>query len=138
MSKKIWDYDTCYKEASKYTTKSEFAKNNRRAYRVAAKNGWFNDYTWFIETRKPSGYWNRKTSYAAAKKCKTRAELSKKYVSAYMIARKNGWLDDYTWLMTEHDARSAGHRGPLKWTYDTCYDAAEKCSYKEEFRQKNI
>ena len=43
---KKWNYDTCFAEAKKYKTRSEFNKKRSRAYDVARRNGWLADYTW--------------------------------------------------------------------------------------------
>ena len=43
-----WTYEKCYDEAKKYKTRTEFRKNRYSAYIVAFKNGWVDDYTWFI------------------------------------------------------------------------------------------
>ena len=45
--KRKWVYETCYEEAKKYNSKSDFRKETNRAYEVARENGWLNDYTWF-------------------------------------------------------------------------------------------
>lgn len=44
---KKWNYDTCYAEAKKYTTKTAFGKGSSGAYDVARRNGWLSDYIWF-------------------------------------------------------------------------------------------
>lgn len=47
---------------------------------------------------KPWGYWNRDTVYQLAKGCSSRGELKNKNSRAYLLARENGWLDDYDWF----------------------------------------
>ena len=45
---------------------------------------------------KPIGYWKiRINNENAAKQCRNRSEFSKKFESAYKIAIKNGWIDEY-------------------------------------------
>lgn len=63
------------------------------AYKVALKNGWLDDYTWFISKQKPSGYWNYETCYQEALKYNSRWEFAKGCNSGYQVACKNGWLD---------------------------------------------
>lgn len=46
-----WNYDSCFKEASKYTTRGEFGTKSARAYVIAYQNGWINDYVWLIDKR---------------------------------------------------------------------------------------
>lgn len=48
MANTKWDYDTCYAEARKYTTRNEFQKNSGGAYKAALDKGWLNDYYWFL------------------------------------------------------------------------------------------
>jgi len=38
-----WNYDTCKKEASKYTNIKDFAKKHR-AYALSKKNGWLIEF----------------------------------------------------------------------------------------------
>ena len=76
---------------------------------VARKRGWLRDYTWLIiEPLEPHNKkWNYETCFAEAKKYKTRSEFNKKRSGAYDVARRNGWLADYTWMpdLTESDAK---------------------------------
>lgn len=47
-----WNERTCYEEALKWETKSDFQyKGSGAAYRVARKNGWLKNYTWFKSYR---------------------------------------------------------------------------------------
>ena len=46
---KKWYKENVFKEARKYQTRSEFQKGCPGAYRVARKNGWLDEMTWFIE-----------------------------------------------------------------------------------------
>ena len=93
-----WTRERCYDEAKKYRTNKEFRKDNNSAYAISVRNGWIVDYTWFEELAKPKGYWTRETCYYEAKKYNSRAEFSRECATAYEVARKNGWLDDYTWF----------------------------------------
>lgn len=125
-----WTHDTCYEEAKKYKTRSEFAKKAGAAYRIARQNGWSNEYTWFLDIVKPSGFWTYETCYEEAKKYNTRAEFSKKSQTAYQLARREKWLDDYTWFISE--ATPAGF-----WTYEKCYEAAKKYKTRDEFNKND-
>jgi hypothetical protein len=46
---------------------------------------------------------------------------------AYNIARKNGWLDSYTWFSISKTTK--------KWTYETCYNEAKKYTTRNEFKK---
>lgn len=92
-----WSYEACYKEAQKYKTRSEFIKNNERAYRVSLKNNWINNYTWLRTGRFIK--WTYETCYEEAKKYKTRVEFERNSGGAYRVSLRNNWLDNYTWMI---------------------------------------
>ena len=125
-----WTYETCYEEAKKYKTRSEFAKKAGAAYRIARQNGWSDEYIWFMDIIKPCGFWNYETCYVEAKKYMTRAEFSEKSQTAYQVARRNKWLDNYSWFVSE--STPAGF-----WTYEKCYEAAKKYKTRDEFNKKD-
>lgn len=128
-SKVKWTYKTCYDEAKKYKTRSEFAKKAGAAYRTARKNGWFDEYTWFIDIVKPTGYWTYETCFEEARKYKTRWHFSKGCQTAYQRAKKEKWIDDYTWFVS--DSTPAGY-----WTYEKCYVEAKKYRTRTELNKK--
>lgn len=119
-----WDnYEHCYEEAKKYMNRRRFQKGCTSAYMKALKNGWINDYTWFLEKQKHN-YWNRDTCYEEAKKYKSRSEFQRQSKGAYLFALKAGWLDDYTWFK------------PLTgfWTYEACKVEAAKYERRSQFK----
>ena len=89
-----WNKETCYEEAKKYSTRSEFKKGCDRAYNVACKNGWIDDYDWFKRPIVYNKKWTYETCYEEAKKYSTRNEFKKGCGSAYNVACKNGWMDE--------------------------------------------
>ncbi len=128
IAKNKWTDKTCYDEARKYKTRGEFAESNGSAYDVARRNGWLEDYTWFEEIQKPSGYWdNYDNCYNAALKCKNKSEFNKKFNRACVIAKKNGWMKDYTWLNIKRIAHNK------KWDCRTVYEEARKYNTRKEF-----
>lgn len=44
---KYWNYERCYNEAEKYSSKDEFQKGNASAYNSSKRNNWLDDYDWF-------------------------------------------------------------------------------------------
>ncbi|GEM_PF-430402 len=96
-----WTKETCREEALKYSTRSGFQKYAGSAYVVSRQNGWLDDYDWFEELRKPSGYWNEQTCLEEAKKYNLRSRFSKGSPSAYNVAKDNGWLEDYYWMVNQ-------------------------------------
>ena len=93
--KGYWTYERCFEEAKKHKTITELQNGCSRAYRLALENGWFNDYTWFNETKKPKGYWTYENCLAESKKYKTISEFHLNCGSAYNVARQNGWFDEF-------------------------------------------
>ena len=89
-----WNKETCYEEAKKYSTRTEFQKGCGRAYAVARQNKWLDDYIWFVEGNEKKTKWNKETCYEEAKKYSTRSEFYKGCSSAYNVACKNGWMDE--------------------------------------------
>ena len=81
--------------------------------------------------RKPRGYWHiYENCYNVAKKYNSRSEFMHGNFGAYTSARKNGWLNDYTWF--------AEVRTPSGfWDYEKCYTEAQKYNTKIDFLQNN-
>jgi hypothetical protein len=71
----LWNYDSCYEEAKKYRTKTEFYNGNNRAYEVARKNKWLEKYDWFEDGFKLLGdrirFWTYERCVEESKKYKT-------------------------------------------------------------------
>lgn len=88
--------------------------------------------------KKPRGYWTYERCYEEALKYETRTDFCKNNGSAYEVARKNGWLNDYDWLLTEFEARSKSMKGKhTLYTYEECFEIAKDCKTKTEFKEKN-
>lgn len=225
-----WTYETCYEEAKKYTTLSDYVKNAIGAYVKSVKNGWNKDYTWlkraeistkneyviymYENTEKKSVYvgltkdlkrrhkqhhdgekkhgvmvydnvhkyfesigeevpepiilqsdiyaneaqeyeqfyieyfkdeglnvinkakggslggggklWTKETCHKEALKYKTKVEFRKNALGAFVAAKKNGWIDDYTWLETTQ--KPSGY-----WIYERCYNEALKYQTLRDF-----
>ncbi|MBQ0141600.1 MAG: hypothetical protein KBT06_02155 [Prevotellaceae bacterium] len=118
------NYDNCFQEAKKYSSRREFQRACPSAYTQAWKNGWIDEYTWLQEKSKPSGYWTRETCFEEAKKYRSRSEFSKNAVAAYHLARKNGWLKEYNWFVNL----------VWEWTYDSCKLEASKYKKRSHFK----
>lgn len=122
-----WNKRTCYEEAKKYKTSSEFEYGSSGAYSAARINGWLNDYTWFAVLKQE---WNEQTCFNEAKKYKTRGEFYKGSRGAYMKALKTGWINEYTWL-SSRQTKPAGY-----WdNYEHCYEEAKKYKNRRRFQK---
>lgn len=126
QKRRKWNYDTCYEEAKKYNSRSEFqyGKGASCAYKIARKEGWLSDYTWFKASPKENGYWTKEQCYKEAKKYKYLVEFRHESASAYTIARRENWLDSYTWLIKKKK----------NWKYSECYELAKKYSRRSEYK----
>ena len=89
---KKWNEETCREESKKYRNRKAFADGCNRAYTIALKNGWLDDYTWLEQSRKPRGYWTEERCYEEAMKYISRTDFSTGSRGAYNVARRNGWL----------------------------------------------
>lgn len=131
----IWTKEKCNEEARKYRYSTEFRKNSSSAWSKAFKEGWIKEYTWFKNGNKiyadKKRIWTKKTCYELALKCRTRSDFKNHNQCAYDTARKNGWLDDYTWFEN-------GFRTCTKWTYDKCLEESKKYNSRAEFCEKCV
>ena len=106
---KIYSYEECLIKAKEFEYYNDFRFKAHPYYMVARKRDWLHEYTWLI--KEPVEPYNKKwkydTCYAEAKKYKTRSAFNKGCNGAYDVARRNGWLVDYTWMpdLTESDAK---------------------------------
>lgn len=87
-----WTYDEFYKEALKYSYKTEMKYKNQSAYKAGVHNGWINIP--FENRKKKDKYWdNIDNVLDAAKNSMGAKDMIKKYGGAYNSARKHGWLN---------------------------------------------
>ena len=100
--KRIWNKETCYALALKCKTRSDFKKHNQCAYETARKNGWLDDYTWFVSGFGTCLKWTYEKCLEESKKYNSRKEFCDKCVGGYTRALNRGWLDDFTWLKNEN------------------------------------
>lgn len=100
--KGYWNYETCKKEALKYSSLQDFRTLSKSAYRVATENKWVNDYTWLLKKHKEANYWTYDRCIEIAKTCKNKLDFQNKSSSAYSAALKHKWLKDWEWLSNEY------------------------------------
>lgn len=134
--KGYWNYDTCYEEAKKYKTRTEFARKSPGCYEKAQFNGWIDDYYWIPKYEaKPKGYWNNyQKCYDAAYTCLTRTEFAKNFSTAYKISIKNNWINDFNWFKNGVETRT---EKLTLYTEQKCKKIALQFKSKKEFRETN-
>ena len=125
--KGYWNYESCYNEAKKHNSLSEFHKCSPCAYRKALKSGWLNEYDWFVRPTVYNKLWTYDTTYEEAKKYNSRNEFANGSYGAYQVACVNKWLDDYFWFIESKTGK--------KWVYKTCYNEAKKYNTRTEFQK---
>jgi len=139
------DNDAVYqfaKEKKVQVPKMKILEENLTVKEGAEKEGFYvEEYRkkgWNILNRTKTGAlgllfkdkWNKKACYQEAKKYKTRGEFAENNGSAYDAARRNGWLDDYTWFEMKQKP------GNYWNNYENCYNAAKECKTVSEFYNK--
>ena len=123
-----WTKKACFNEAKKYTHRKAFQIGSVGAYTQALKRGWLKDYTWFERPRNWNQKWDRNSCYEEALKYNKLSQFEKNSPVACNAARKNGWINEYTWL--EFSSRPAGY-----WTYERCYEEAKKYKSRGELKK---
>ncbi len=99
--KRKWTLESCKTEAIKYKTKNEFQKGNSGAYIYARKHGLLEKFDWFEEIKKPNGYWTRERYEEESRKYQSKKEFVKGCPAAHSAAIKNGWMDEFSWLVNQ-------------------------------------
>ena len=127
MGKCKWTYESCLEEAKKYTSVKEFRKFSPSAYSKSCKESWITKYTWLVRQKLRNNSWDEKSCFNEAKKYKTTTDFRKKCVSAYDVARRNGWIDNYDWM----EIITINHKNT--WTKDKCIEESKKYNTKSEF-----
>ena len=126
-----WNYDRCKEEARKYVFLIDFRNNSQRPYQVAKAKGWIKEYSWLKRKLLPKGYWdNYDNCFQEAQKYDSRISFYHGCHAAYESARKNKWLDDYTWFKNKKQ-KPKGY-----WAYETCFEEAKKYISRKEFSDK--
>lgn len=122
-----WTKERCIEEGKKYKTIKEYQKGNQSSYYAARVNGWLKEFTWFEHRTHPSGYWNYKNCYKEAQKYELLINFRNYSQRAYQVAKKNGWIKDYTWLKRQMTPKGY-------WDdYNNCYNEAQKYDSRISF-----
>lgn len=117
-----WNKETCYQEALKYKTRTEFARGSKTAYNYARINDWVKDYIWFEVIHNK---WTYDECYKEALKYKKKSDFQNGSGGAYHRAIREKWMKDYHWFK-----KRVGNR---KWTYEKCYEEALKYKNRKDF-----
>lgn len=121
-----WDYDSCKKLAEDCTTISEFRKASITAYNKSVKENWISEYTWLKQTIHKKEFYTEEKCLELAKKYTKAKEFRKNELGAYNAAKKNNWLDNYTWLEKR-----------FLWTKETVLEEAKKYKTSSELERNS-
>ena len=127
-----WNYESCYQEAKKYTTRKEFQNNNVSAYTRALQYNWLEDYKWFKPARTGQTKWSKERCYEEAKKYIYIEDFRQLSNIAYIKSRKCGWLGTYNWLSNK--PKQSKIPKSIFWTKEKCYEEAKKYKTRTEFQ----
>ena len=118
-----WTLERCKAEALKYTTITEWSKNDSGSYSAAKINKWVDECTKHMVKKitKPKGYWTLERCLEEALKYTYKKEWERNNKSSYQSARKNGWMDE----CTEHMVISIKKPNNY-WTLERCLEEALK------------
>ena len=103
--KNYWTYEKCYEEAKKYKTLSTLRIENGSLYAKACKNGWIDDYNWLEKNHYSGDKLTYEKCYEEAKKYSEVKEFRDNDGLVYVCACRNGWINDYNWLIKESEKR---------------------------------
>lgn len=116
-----WDYQKCYNIAASFVLFTDYATKEPESYTVARINGWLNDYTWFVDGRDVASenrrVYDYQECYQRAQQYSTIKEFEENDKGACVAARRNGWVNDYTWFTRLWER---------KWDRESCYLEAQK------------
>jgi len=131
-----WNEERCFREAQKYCYIEDYRSNSRVAYEKSRKKGWLINYVWLDHKPKrkriPQSVlmWTKERCYEEATKYKTRSEFqyAQGSNSAYKISVKNGWINDYYWMLPKDKPNGYWDE------YNHCYEEARKYKTHSEFQ----
>lgn len=97
---------------------------------------YLNTWSTFIFMTKKRLKWNYEACYKIAQGCEKIVDFKRKNQVAYNVARKEGWIKDYTWFMPTKEVRHLPRPNRRIWTFEKCYELAKECETLSEFEHK--
>jgi len=96
-SVKKWTKEKCENIALEYKNRSDFRKFANGAYQCAFVNNWLNDICLHMVNKiKPRNYWTKEMCRLEFLKYNTKNDVKLNSVTAYSVAHKNGWIDEFS------------------------------------------
>ena len=136
MAKKpngYWTETKILEEAKKYKTLKEFREKANGAYSAASKlKIIYKLYSLAIFESMPN-FWTKEKCFEEAKKYNTRIEFHNSCAGAWKASKRNGWLEEYTWMRSTRNANYG-----KTYTFNEINEITKKCFNKSEFKQKHF
>jgi hypothetical protein len=128
-----WSKERALADARKYSTRKEWDKASH-GYSYARLNGFLDEACLHMVrenawTRSRQRIWTKDAVLADAKKYKRKIEWREASPSAYVIAKRNGWLNE----ATVHMVPSPRGQPPSKWTKTAVLREAAKYQSKSDW-----
>jgi predicted GIY-YIG superfamily endonuclease len=93
-----WTKEKCENIFKKYKSIKLIKQHAITAYSMSHRNGWLNEFKKYLTNgRIPNGYWSKEKCIDLVKKCETKKIFRKNHINVYVIASKQGWLDEIYW-----------------------------------------
>lgn len=126
-SRKYWTYERCRIEGLKYKTRSAFARGSSGAYSEVVLRGWMNELCPHMPVKVTKiTFWTFERCHEEALKYRHRKDFNDNAKSAYLSARRNGWLEDVCKHMVKPEQKR-------HWNYENCKAAAQKYPTRKQF-----
>lgn len=127
-SESYWTKEKCFESALEYDKRTEWRHKQPLAYKIARKNGWFDECTAHMEKIKKSEfYWTKEKCVESALEYNRRTNWMQKRPLAYKTARNNNWLEE----CTEHMEKLKNPQS--YWTKEKCIESALKFNTKRDW-----
>lgn len=131
-SVKKWTKELCIIEANKYTKRGDFLKFSGGAYDAMRRYCWTDEVLLNIPLKtKPNNYWTKDKCKEVFLMCSSKKEVKLNSSTAYSVAYKNGWINEFNKYMTN------GRKSNGYWTKKKCLEIALKYTKRVDFQKKN-
>lgn len=134
MTGTIYTQEYCYELALKCASRNEYRTKYPYPYKLSLQNKWINQYKWFkTPLHKGKTKYTKKECFKLAKKCISCGDMRKRYAHAYKIAKHQGYLSEYTWWLSTHEALSLSKQ---KLSDDEVIKCSKQFTLLRDFRTK--
>jgi hypothetical protein len=127
-----WNIENAFEVALKFNNKSDFSKSHVAAYELLRKNKLLDKACSHMTNSKSTSKWTHEKCKEVALSYRTRTEFKIKNSWAYVIAKRNGWLNDITFHMVKYNQIKS-----IKWTFESCEKEALMYYNRNEFYIKS-